>query len=99
MEILSEDSEIYLLRKVSAELSEQEADRQELIELRDLVYKLQNSSGAESEIENADKIQLPYTTKQRVVILAVMQHGSRQKSRCYPTLSLLTHIQSRMQTS
>ena len=68
MEILSEDSEIYLLRKVSAELSEQEADRQELIGLRDLVYKLQNSSGAEPEIENADKIQLPYTTKQRVVI-------------------------------
>ena len=54
--------------KVSAELSEQEADRQELIELRELVYKLQNSSGAEPEIENADKIQLPYTTKQRVVI-------------------------------
>ena len=32
------------------------------------MYKLQNSSGAEPEIENADKIQLPYTTKQRVVI-------------------------------
>lgn len=25
------------------------------------MYKLQNSSGAEPEIENADKIQLPYT--------------------------------------
>ena len=53
--------------KVSGEMSELEADRQELIELRELVYKLQNSNGTEPDFDAAD-IKLPYTTNQRVVI-------------------------------
>ena len=54
--------------KVSGEVSELEADRQELIELRELVYKLQNSNGAEPELEETSDITLPYNTNQRVVI-------------------------------
>lgn len=53
--------------KISVMKEEHASDLQELLELRDLVYKIQNSSG-EEEVKQESSVSFPYRTNARVVV-------------------------------
>lgn len=55
-----------LNKKIDKMRDDSAAENQELLELRDLIYKIQNSSVEEAEQETS--VSFPYRTKQRVVV-------------------------------
>jgi len=67
--------EVYFAVKKVAELENKiygmkeqaESDNQELLELRELIYKIQNSSGEEESVQESS-ISFPYRTRARVVV-------------------------------
>lgn len=56
-----------LEKQISGIHEKHESDNQELIELRELIYKIQNSSGEEKEKQESN-ISFPYRTNARVVV-------------------------------
>ena len=53
--------------KVTEIQDEVSSDKQELIELRELIYKIQNGSVDEEEVQESS-ISFPYRTKAKVVV-------------------------------